>query len=258
MSAFANKVVLITGAGSGIGRQFARSLAREGARIAAVDVNAAGLEELAKELAGSPVAWGAVDVTDYPALQAAVANLEQQLGPTDLLIAAAGIGRETHALDFTPADMEAVIKVNLIGVAHSFAAVLPGMRQRRQGHLVALSSLASYRGLPRMAAYCASKAGVNALCDSFRVELKPLGIAVTTICPGFIRTPMTCNLKLKVQPPMLELEDAVGRMIEGIRKRRPFLALACNRLWLIRLLHYLPRPISDWLCYREYVRNLQE
>src|SRR5262249_35406087 len=148
------------------------------------------------------------------ALQTAVTGLEQQLGPTDLLIAAAGIGRETHALDFSPADMEAVIRVNLIGVAHSFAAVLPGMRQRRQGHLVALSSLASYRGFPRMAAYSASKAGVNALCDSFRVELKPLGIAVTTICPGFIRTPMTSDLKLKVQPPMLELEDAVGRMIE--------------------------------------------
>jgi NAD(P)-dependent dehydrogenase (short-subunit alcohol dehydrogenase family) len=258
MSVFANRVVLITGAGSGIGRQFARALAREGAKIAALDVQWPGLESLAQELAGSQVAWATADVTDFAALRAAVAELERQLGPTDLLIAAAGIGRETSALNLDQADFEQTIRVNLIGVANSFAAVLPGMRERRAGHLVALSSLASYRGLPRMAAYCASKAGVNALCDSFRVELKPLGIAVTTICPGFIRTAMTSDLKLKVAPPMLEVEDAVAGMIEAIRKRRPFFALARSGLWLVRLLHYLPRPISDWLCYRHYRQNLPE
>ncbi len=79
-----------------------------------------------------------------------------------------------------------MIRVNLVGVANSIAAVTAGMLERRRGQIVAISSLASFRGFPHMAGYCASKAGVNALLDSLRVELKPLGIDVTTICPdGF-------------------------------------------------------------------------
>src|SRR5207245_2000808 len=99
----------------------------------------------------------------------------------DLLIANAGIGIETSALAFRAEDIEAQIRVNLIGVANSIEAVLPAMLARRRGHLAAISSLASYRGLPKMAGYCASKAGVNALLDAVRVEVRSHGIAVTTI-----------------------------------------------------------------------------
>ena len=124
----------------------------------------------------------------------AVRQLESQTGPTDLLIASAGVGQETSADAFSAEVFSHVIQVNLIGVSNSIAAVLPGMRERRRGHLAALSSLASYRGLPRMAGYSASKAGVNALMDSLRVELRNYGIACSTICPGWIRTPMTAPL----------------------------------------------------------------
>src|SRR5262249_33481690 len=142
----------------------------------------------------SPVAWAVADVTNRPALCEAVAKVADRLGPIDLLFANAGIGRETSALAFRAEDIEAQVRVNLIGVANNAEGVLPSMLQRRQGHLVAISSLASYRGLPRMAGYCATKAGVNALLDSLRIELKPQGIAVTTICPGWIRTPLTDNI----------------------------------------------------------------
>src|SRR5262249_54383520 len=161
------------------GRQLALTLAAEGARIAALDRQAEGLDALAAELKGKPLACAVADVTDLPGLRAAVARLEGELGPTDLLVANAGIGRETPALTFRAEDIAEQINVNLIGVANSIDAVLPGMRERRRGHLAALSSLASYRGLPLMAGYCASKAGVNALLDALRVELRPLGIAVT-------------------------------------------------------------------------------
>ena len=110
------------------------------------------------------------------------------MGPNDVLIANAGIGRETRRSTFNAEDVEAQIRVNLIGVANSIGAVLPGMIERKRGHLVAISSLASYRGLPKMAGYCASKAGVRRPDGSAAVELRPLGIAVTTICPGWIRT----------------------------------------------------------------------
>jgi NAD(P)-dependent dehydrogenase (short-subunit alcohol dehydrogenase family) len=250
---FADRVVLITGAASGIGRQLALVLAAEGARIGALDRQSDPLEALTGELKGRNVATAVADVTDAAVTAGAVADLESRLGPADILIASAGVGLETSALDFLPEDFATTVNVNLIGVANSFAAVLPGMRQRRRGHLVALSSLASYRGLPRMAAYCASKSGVNALCDAFRVELKPLGIAVTTICPGFIRTPMTADLKASL--PMLSVEDAVARMVPAIRRRRPFVAFAASGLWQARLGCYLPRAVVDWLTGR-FLRRL--
>jgi NAD(P)-dependent dehydrogenase (short-subunit alcohol dehydrogenase family) len=257
MNAFRNRVVLITGAGSGIGRQLALTLAAEGARIGAIDLQAAGLETLAAAVPGNTLARATVDVTDFSSLSAAVRQLEGQLGPTDILIANAGIGRETSALDLRIEDVADQIRVNLIGVANSMAVVLPGMRQRQQGQLVAVSSLASYRGMPRMAGYCASKAGVNALMDSLRVELKPLGIVTTTICPGWIRTPLTANIVLP-HVKMMTVEAAVRRMVEAIRARQTFVAFPGGTVWQVRLLRYLPLPIGDWLAAQLLRRRLTQ
>jgi NAD(P)-dependent dehydrogenase (short-subunit alcohol dehydrogenase family) len=253
MAAFANQVVLITGAGSGIGRQLALSLAAEGALIAAVDLHPDPLTALAAQLPGKAGAWAVADVTDRAALRPAVAQLEARLGPIDMLIANAGIGIETSALNFRAEDFEAVIRVNLTGVANSVDAVLPGMLARRRGHLVAISSLASFRGLPLMAAYCASKAGVSSLMESLRVELRPVGVAVTTICPGWIRTPMTTGIDVPM-PAMLEVEDAVRRMVRAIRRRRPVLAFPFSSAFQVRLLHWLPARLSDWLLTRLFNR----
>jgi NAD(P)-dependent dehydrogenase (short-subunit alcohol dehydrogenase family) len=253
MDPFRDRVVLITGAASGIGRQMARVLAADGARVGALDVQADALASLAKELDGKPFASAVADVTDLAAVRAAAAELERQLGPTDILVASAGIGCETSALTFDGEAVARHIRVNLIGVANSIDAVLPGMRERRSGHLVALSSLASYRGLPRMGGYCASKAGVNALLDSLRVELRPLGIAVTTICPGWIRTAMTAPLGLP-DSVMMEVDVAVGRMLAAVRKRKAFVAFPARLAWQVRLLRYLPRRISDWLAYQLMIR----
>ena len=249
MTSFTNRVVLITGAASGIGRQLALDLAAEGAVIAAIDRDAVALGKFAVELQAQAqrVATAVADVTDLAGLRNAVAQLEAQLGPTDILIASAGIGRETSALDFNAEAVRAMIDVNLTGVVNSIDAVLAGMRQRRRGHLVALSSLASYRGIPRMAAYCASKAGVNALMDALRVELRPLGIRCTTICPGWIKTPLTAHLKLPGLR-MMEVRDAAKLMIDAIRWQRPVVAFPPHLLWQLRLLRYLPLPLSDWMC----------
>jgi NAD(P)-dependent dehydrogenase (short-subunit alcohol dehydrogenase family) len=255
MSPFANQVVLVTGAASGLGRQLALNLAIEGAIIAAVDLQAEGLGQLANELGGKACAWAVADVTNFAALHEAADKLQDRLGPVELLIGSAGIGVETSALDFRAADFEAVVRVNLIGVANSVAAVLPGMLARRRGHLVAISSLASFRGLPRMAGYCAAKAGVNALMESLRFELKPSGIAVTSICPGWIRTPMTANLKLPM-PNILELEDAARSILDAIRRRRPLYAFPWSSAWRVRLLRWLPPRLGDWLMGR-MLRALQ-
>jgi NAD(P)-dependent dehydrogenase (short-subunit alcohol dehydrogenase family) len=249
MSSLTHQIALITGAGSGLGRHLALALAGEGVAIAAIDLAAEPLAALASELPGKPMAWAVADVTDRTALRKGVAELQERLGPIDLLIANAGIGIETRADDFHAEDFEAQVRVNLIGVANSIEAVLPDMLKRRRGHLVAISSLASYRGLPRMAGYCASKSGVNGLMEALRVELTPHGIAVTIICPGWIRTPLTDNIDVP-KPNLMEPDYAARRIVAAIRRGQPFLAFPGRSLRRVRLLRWLPCGLSDWLINR--------
>jgi short-subunit dehydrogenase len=250
-TAWSSQVALITGAGSGLGRQLALLLATDGLAIAAVDVRTEGLQTLGKELEakGTRVAWEVADVTDPVALQKAVSTLETRLGPVDLLIASAGIGQETSALAFDATAFAANIGVNLLGVANSAAAVLPGMLARGRGHLVAISSLASYRGLPLMAGYCASKSGVNALMEALRIEIGPRGICTSTVCPGWIRTPMTERLALK-ESAMLDVDDAARRVVRAIRKRRAFTAFPRSTRSLVAVMRWLPAGLSDWMLRR--------
>lgn len=240
------KVALITGAGQGIGRALAQELAGKGTAIAAVDIRDDGLRTLAQEFTAGkrPFAWRVADVTDAPALACQIAGLEAELGPADLLIANAGIGVETSALKFDPAAFARVIDVNLVGVANSVAAVLPGMLVRKRGHLAAISSVASYRGLPRMLAYCASKSGVNALMEGVRVEVGHHGLAVTTICPSWIRTAMTEQIDMPLEN-LLEPAEAARLIVKAIQRRLPFYAFPPKMVWRLRLLRWLPPAWSD-------------
>jgi short-subunit dehydrogenase len=243
---FVKRTALITGAGSGIGRALAKQLASRGYAIAAIDLRSEALETLALELANRRAAWAIADVTDRRSLRAAVADLQKRLGPVDLLVASAGIGMGTPALEFSAEAFENIVRVNLLGVANSIEAVLPSMLERKRGHIVGLSSLASFRGLPHMAGYSASKAGLNALLDSFRYELKPHNIAVTAVCPGWIRTPMTDTIDLPMHS-LLEPEDAARRILAAIERRRAYCAFPLISSCLVRLLGILPARLSDWL-----------
>lgn len=248
-SRFEGKVALVTGAGSGIGRALTAKLVQNGVSVAGVDLNPTSLESLNAELPGGRFAWAVADVTKRESLGPAVALLTEKLGPIHLLIANAGIGRENSALDFRAADFEAQVLVNLIGVANSVEAVLPGMLQRKTGHLAVLSSLASYRGLPKMAGYCASKAGVSSLFDTLRIELEPLGIDCTTICPGWIRTPLTQNVGVP-KPNMMEVDFATERILWAIERRKAHYAFPAASAWQVWLARWLPPRTSDSLLRR--------
>lgn len=252
-------VALITGAGSGIGRELARSLAVEGMAIGGIDRKPDGLAALESELAnqGRAMAWEIADVSDGLQVREKAGNLEERLGPIDLLIASAGVGLETSALCLQVEDLQAVIGVNLLGVANSIAAVLPGMLKRRRGHIVAISSLASFRGVPKMLAYCASKAGVNALMDGLRVEVRGHNIAATTVCPGWVRTPMTVNIQGPMSG-MMSVEEAARRILWAIRRRKAFYAFPPALAWRLRVLGWLPRNVSDWLIGKMLVHQSPE
>ena len=243
------KVALITGAGRGLGRELALALARTGIAIAAVDRDPEGLVTLAAELRREKrtIAWELADVTDAPSMAAKLALLEEQLGPIDLAIANAGIGKDTPAHDFRAEDISALVHVNLLGVANTIAAVLPGMIERRRGHIVGISSLASLHGLPRMMGYCASKAGVNALLESLRLGVKRHGISVTTVCPGYMRTPMNAEME---QSALLDVGIAVGHIMAAIRQRRRFCAFPRSQAWGLWLVRFLPGWLGDWFVMR--------
>lgn len=253
--AFNNQVVMITGAGSGIGRQLALELASQGAIIAAIDLHSEGLESLVQELKalGGTGRWQIADVTDQPGLMRAAGALASALGPIDVLVANAGIGLENPASTFDAEIFGRQVAVNLQGVANSVAAVLPGMLERRRGHLVAIASLAAYRGLPLMAGYCAAKAGVVALMDSLRFELRGCGIHCTTICPGWVRTPLTDRIRFP-KPNMMPVEVAARRIVDAMRRRKPYDAFPLKERLVLAVQRLLPATWGDWLL-RRYLRR---
>src|SRR3954452_16554695 len=189
-------VALITGAASGLGRQLTIDLAQRGWNIGGLDQNEVALQALERQLGkqSSQFAGGIADITDAALLQKERTKLESRLGSISLLIACAGIAELTPAANMDAAAIARIINVNLIGASNTIAAVLPQMLARRRGHVVAISSLASFRGLPGQMGYCASKAGLNALLESLWLDVKDKGIVVTTICPGHIRTPQSTGM----------------------------------------------------------------
>src|SRR5207302_1437004 len=167
----------------------------------------------------------AADVSDRAQIHGAIAETRQALGPVDLLIANAGVGMPPLLSPANIADVEQMIRVNLLGTVYAIEAVLPEMLERRQGHLAAISSLGAYKGLPGESGYCASKAAVNCYMEGLRIHLRDKGIAVTTICPGFIRTPMTAVNKFHM-PWLLEPNEAARRIVRALAEGRQLEELA--------------------------------
>jgi short-subunit dehydrogenase len=252
------KVVLITGASSGIGRGLALELARRGAKLGLMARRSELLEELAADIAAENKNAGVlllpVDVQDANAMRVAGQRLSSAFGHVDVLIANAGTGVTNSGAEFDPAKLSAVINVNVVGAANSVAAVLPEMLARGSGHLVVISSLAAYRGLPKSAAYCASKAGVSAMFESLRLDLGPRGINVTIIHPGFIKTALTAGRKARL-PWLMEVDEAANKILGAIEKRKKTYAFPWQLATLVRLGMIMPNSMYDWLSRRNSLRE---
>src|SRR5258706_3957569 len=173
MNSYQDKVVMITGASSGIGRGLAVELGRRGAKVGLVARRADVLEEVIREIdaVGSKAVAVPADVQDAGSMSAAAEKVRSELGPIDILIANAGIGPTRDAAEIDAAEIAGVINVNVIGASNSVAAVIPDMVARRSRQLVVISRFAAYRGLPKSAAYCVSKGAGLALFESLRLEL---------------------------------------------------------------------------------------
>lgn len=211
------RTVLVTGAGSGIGRETALLCARRGADLVVCDLDESGLAdtEAAARSLGRDVLARRVDVADREQMTAFAAAVEAQVGAVDLLVNNAGVGLEGGALDTTLEDWDWIVGINLMGVVHGCHLFVPPMvRRGAGGHVVNLSSMAGYFPSPSLVAYCATKYGVLGFSEALRQELEPHGIGVTAICPGVIATPITRNTRARGPMTDPAVRERVVRMYE--------------------------------------------
>jgi len=256
MNFWTNKVVMITGASSGIGKGLALELARRGAKRGLVARRQNLLDEIVNSvrLRGVKAFAIAADVRDADAMKGAAERIQAELGPIDILIANAGIGTSHHISQLDPIHAANVISINVLGAANSVAAVVSQMVERGKGQLVAISSLAAYRGLPLSAAYCASKAAMSAYFESVRLDLRGTGVGVTIIHPGFIKTPLTAGREAHM-PFLMELDDAVQKIVSAIEKGKRSVAFPWQLATVVRAGLWMPAFMYDWLAAHNSFRE---
>jgi short-subunit dehydrogenase len=241
--------VLLTGAANGIGRATAMALADRGTPLGLIDRDGPALASLVQDLKerGATFADATVDVIDRDGLIRAVASIEAAIGPIEVLVACAGIGTLTLVPQLDTPALRETLEVNLIGVAQSIEAVLPGMIARGRGHLVGVASMAGYRGFPWMISYSASKAALIAYLEALRPGLRRRGVTVTTVCPGFVRTQMSTSVPYQRPIKMIEPEEAARHLVRAVEKRPRNCIFPWNMRIGLAILKYMPDRFFDGL-----------
>lgn len=246
MSTSPYRNAIITGASSGLGRGLALHFAKKGVRVFAAARRADKLKSLEDEAkaVGGTIEAVQLDVNDTKQVLAKLNELDDQSGGLDLVIANAGLGSETNGRKLKWETVEQVIQTNVLGASATISAVLPKMVERQRGHIVGVSSLAAYRGLPKSAAYSASKAYLMVFLEGLRVDLKPVGIKVTSINPGFVKSEMTEKNRFKM-PFILETEDAVSRIAQAIERGDSEFGFPAPMVALSKLMKAMPNGLWD-------------
>ena len=239
------RVAVVTGASSGIGRALALELARDGYDVGLTARRRDRLESLAAAVraAGARAECAAADAARRGETHRALRTLAERLGPVDLLVANAGVALGTDALAPDAEALEAEFRVNVLGAFHAIEAVIPSMRERRAGHVVAVSSLAGYRGLPGAAGYCATKAALTRLIEGLRPDWALAGIRATIVHPGYVRSEMTDRNRFRM-PFLMDTDPAARLIARAIRRRKK----VCEFPWRTSILvRWVVRRLPDRL-----------
>ncbi|WP_072690318.1 SDR family oxidoreductase [Rhodococcus marinonascens] len=236
MPTLKNKVALITGAARGIGAETARALARKGVKLVLIDLDAEPLQALAAELGDDAIIAIAADVCDLAAMEKAVAAGVAKFGGIDLVLANAGIASYGSVMQVDPSTFKRVIDVNILGAFHTVRAALPSVIERK-GYILIVSSLAAFTPAPGLAAYNASKAGVEHFANALRIEVAHRGVTIGSAHMSWIDTPLVQDTKtdlpafnefLAVLPGPLgkttSVDACVDAFVDGLagRKRRVY------------------------------------
>lgn len=244
------KVVWITGASSGIGRELAARLSGMGAWVFGSARNAAALEELQ---AFSRVEALPCDVADRSALLAAAGRIRERAGRLDVLVANAGTCEYVDVQAFDGRLFERVLAVNFLGSVYSVEAALPLLRAGSTRHIVGIGSTAAWTGLPRAEAYGASKAALHYFLDSLRVDLTREGFRVTVVAPGFVQTPLTDRNDFPM-PMRIGTPEAVDYLLAGLAGGRPEIAFPPAFSRALKALKWMPAGLRNRL-YQKLVRE---
>ena len=242
-------LIFITGASSGIGQALAARYAQAGYRLALVARRQSETQAWAESHGLGPercAVYGA-DVAQPDAIVAAAEQCIAAQGLPDVVIANAGIsvGMDTAVREDLDV-MRETFATNNLGMVATFHAFVEPMRQRRSGTLVGIASVAAIRGLPGHAAYCASKAGVVAYCESLRGELRASGVAVVTLVPGYIATPLTARNPYPM-PFLMSADRFADRAFAAIEARASYRVIPWQMAIVAKLLRLLPNPLFDRL-----------
>jgi len=243
------KKVVISGASSGIGLALARHYLERGAFVAALARRGELLQSLAVEFPEQVFCY-ALDVRDAPEIRDAAHDFITRVGVPDIVIANAGVSRGTlteHAEDIDV--FQQVMDINVLGMVKTFQPFIAAMRAERHGSLVGIASVAGFRGLPGAEAYSASKAAAISYLESLRVELHASGIKVVTICPGYIKTPLT-DVNAYPMPFILEVNKAARRMARVIERGKSFAVVP----WQMGMVGWLMKRLPNWLYDRLFAK----
>ena len=235
--------VFITGASGGIGRGLALHYAAQGCKVFAAARRKDELEKLRAESAG--VVPVPLDVQDKDALVEAI----HAAGDLDLIIANAGVGHPTSARKMDWSWVHRILDVNMTAAAVTIAAALPRMVERNSGHVVAVSSLAAFRGMPGNAAYCASKAALHTFMESVRVDLRRTKVKATTVYPGFVETEMTAKNKFPM-PLIMPVDEAVKIIARGLERAAKTIAFPLPMAAATRAMGAIPAALYEPLAGR--------
>ncbi len=240
-------IILITGASSGIGRRLVLHYLNQGHIVAAVARREAKLRDLYLEpqsQQGTLKIYPA-DVTDKQRMAEVITNIERDLGALDLAIANAGISDQQLQGNLDLEAFRQMMQTNLMGVFYTLTPTIEAMMQRSRGQVVAISSLVSLYPIPPISTYCASKAALNYQLEGLYWTLKPYGINVTTICPGFIATDMTLKQGIP-QYLCLKPDDAVKKIIGAIAKKRRLYYFPFWQHQILNILNILPNTLKGF------------
>ncbi|MGA7837218.1 MAG: SDR family NAD(P)-dependent oxidoreductase [Ignavibacteriaceae bacterium] len=246
-----NKVVVITGASSGIGEELAKQLANEGCKLALLARRDEKLSKLKSGLSlkAKDIKTFKCDVSNHPSVKETTRKIIDHFGKVDIAILNAGVSFKVNMNEFDSTIAEETFDTNVLGLAYFFEELLPDFKKRKEGIIVGVSSLADGRGFPNAGIYSASKAAATIFLESQRISLKKFGIKVITVKPGFVKTPMTKRNKFPM-PFLMDVEKASKIIIKGIKKEKNIIQFPWQTVLGAKIFRLMPDALFNFVALK--------
>ncbi|CAN5523236.1 SDR family oxidoreductase [soil metagenome] len=240
------RVVAITGGARGIGKATARSLVREGAKVAIGDLDVDLAQKTATELGGGTIALE-LNVTDRSSFEGFLAQVEEQVGPLDVIVNNAGIMPIGPFIDETDATAMRMIDINLHGVIFGTKLALPGMLRRGSGHIVNIASQAGKGGFPGGATYCATKHAVVGMSEAVRGETRNTGVEISCVMPAIVNTELTAGMTEARGVKNIEPEDVAEAIVSALKVPKFDVYVPGYGGGILKVMSLLPRAAREGL-----------